>query len=414
MTSVITLKQSELLSTIHGSYPGINGDHHTSIFNESNGLPSLLHQTPSEGASSYGETQISRNSLGLDRDIIDIRRNGSSPFDLRAKTVEGLCQPFGSKFLPSLLLWDSKGQSFYGDILNSKYYYPYYVENKLLKQTVHQIANKIALSGTQVTVELGAGNMHKTALLLSVLDNFNIPLTYYALDVDPIELKASLNRLRARTELRNIQVRGLLGTYEDGSHWLGTAPETRHTRKALVWLGNSIANFTRDEASKVLGSFINNQTDENFSGVVLGVDGCRDEAMIECAYDTPGGQSRRWVKYALEAARQCLGPEAVELLDDDNWRFEGRWNPRTSRFESTLSAAKPMACTLEGNDITIKRGERVYVVESGKWTKADVAGIFAQQELVISDWWNYPEVDYGIYWLQRKQQISSGDPAFPL
>jgi len=326
--------------------------------------------------------------------IFDIRGKESSPQDLRAQCIQGLCQPSGSKSLPSLLLWDNKGQKLYADILKTTHYYPYRVENELLLQQNHDIAKKISSTGTEIMVELGAGNMQKTTLLLSALDALGLPLTYYALDVDQVELESSILALKARANLQNIKVHGLLGTYEDGARWLSTDDEIKSKRKMLLWLGNSIANRKMDEAGELLGSFIHPQDVHNISGFILGIDGCKDEPMLECAYDTPGGQSRKWVKYGLEAARNCLGPEAKELLDDDNWRFEGRWNPQNLRYENHLRAARSITCTIGENQISIRRGERVYVLGSSKWSMDEVSSIGAKEDLHIAKSWKSEEVDY--------------------
>lgn len=385
-------------------YNGQLSWHHHSTINMAGVLSTLLNVTVSQFQAFHPSSLTERTRFFFpsiqktlpvsDLSVFDIRGKGSSTQDLHAQCLEGLHRPFGAKFLPSLLLWDNKGQNLYANILETTHYYPYRVENDLLLQRNHDIARKIASTGTEMIVELGAGNMHKTILLLSALDGLGIPLTYYALDVDRVELESSVLGLKAQGNFRNITVHGLLGTYEDGARWLSTAEEVRNKRKTLLWLGSSLANCEPTEAGELLGSFIRPQQVHNLSGFILGIDGCKDETMIACAYDTPGGQSRRWVKYGLEAARNCLGPEADELLDDDNWRFEGRWNPENLRYENHLRAAKSVTCTIGDVEISIKRGERVYMVGSSKWSPDEVSSIGAKQDLHIAGQWKSAEVDY--------------------
>jgi len=399
MMTTVTPRRQEHLGQANGTYTSFPNDHLCSRFNESHRPASLGPWKPSIKVHEPAAALATATNLN-EKKIMDIRSN-STPFDLNAMSMEGLRQSYGSKFLPSLLLWDNKGQTLYHDILATKHYYPYHVEIELLQESAKQVAKKIVAAGSEAVIELGAGNMQKTGLLLSALDDLETPLTYYALDVDPIELKSSFDALAgARAKLRNIRFRGLVGTYDDGASWLHSAPEARNTRVALIWLGTTIANYTQREASNILGSFINHQTRQNISGIFFTADGCRDESLIVCAYDTPGGQSRRWIKHALEAARQYLGPEATELLDDDNWRVEGRWDPGTHRYENMLCAAKPLACTIGDTSISLQRGERVRVLVSGKWSKDDVADFGGQLGLEISGWWKYPEIEYSSYWLE--------------
>ena len=219
-------------------------------------------------------------------------------------------------------------------------------------------------------------------------------MIYYALDVDQGLLESSILGLKSRTNLQNIEIHGLLGTYEDGARWLSTAEEVRSKRKMFVWLGSSITNCELDEAGELLASFSNPNDAHNVSGFILGIDGCRDEFLINNAYDTPGGQSRRWVKYGLEAARKCLGPEAEDLFDEDKWEFAGRWNPEKLKYENFLRATRSMTCTIGDKRIFIKRGEGVYILGSSKWSADEVSLICGKQELHISESWKSDEVDY--------------------
>ncbi|KAK3937424.1 histidine-specific methyltransferase [Diplogelasinospora grovesii] len=339
--------------------------------------------------------------------IIDIRSSTASLLDsLDTMTLEGLRQPYGAKTMPSLLLWDEKGQDLYNEILASNQYYPYRVENELLKQRIDEIASTVASSSTDMVVELGAGNMTKTSLFLAALDKqLDTPLVYYALDVDQAQLESSIKTLKERTSLTFIEVRGLLGTYADGARWL-SRPESgmRHLRKTMVWLGNSIANYLQHEAGEVLGSFAHDPEDgspQNLAGFLLAVDGCQDAQLISHAYDVPTGQTRRWVRYGLEAAKRHLNdPEAERLLRDDNWRFMGRWEPERQRYENYFVATKDLNATIRGEEIHLKEGERVQILGSGKWTKSEVSRICSRQGLVVNEWWNSVELDYGVYWLQ--------------
>ncbi|KAK0636760.1 histidine-specific methyltransferase [Bombardia bombarda] len=336
--------------------------------------------------------------------IIDIRCSQASLLDsLDTQILEGLRQPHGSKSMPPLLLWDEKGQTLYDDILATQYYYPYRVENELLQQRIDDITATVASSRTDLVVELGAGNMSKTASFLASLDKYlDAPVMYYALDVDRSQLESSLSTLKERTNLHHIELRGLLGTYDDGAKWLA-GPETTNLRKTMVWLGNSIANFDQCEASDLMGSFAkapDTGVPQNLAGFLLAVDGCQDGTRIGLAYDVPSGESRRWVMYALEAAKRQLAgdgdtEEAERLFDVDNWGFEGRWEPELRRYQNYLVPIKRLEGTIRGQVISLEKGERVQVLGSGKWTKSDVSGISSKQGLDVRKWWSSTEVDYG-------------------
>ncbi|KAK3502418.1 histidine-specific methyltransferase [Neurospora crassa] len=365
-------------------------------------------------------------------DMIDIRSSSTSLLDtLDTQTLSSLLQPPGRKFLPSLLLWDEKGQSLYDSILATPSYYPYRVENTLLQEQISDIASTIASSTTDILVELGAGNLSKTALLLTALDRCldspssshsragNGKVVYYALDVDRSLLESSLAQLSKRTaNLHHIELRSLLGTYEDGARWL-SQPDLAPYRKTMVWLGNSIANLEKEEASDLLAKFTsssqnNNGMMQNLAGFLLGVDGCLDEEKVERAYNAPGGENRRWVLHALEAAGEQLhlhlGGES-EMFDAKNWRFEGRWDAGRQRYENYLVSLKRMEAVVKNGEkkVVLEEGEKVFVLGSGKWTARDVQGICEGPGLGLRRSWHSEGNDYGIYWLQPgKKRLDSG------
>ncbi|KAK4175403.1 histidine-specific methyltransferase [Triangularia setosa] len=351
-------------------------------------------------------------------DILDIRSSQESLLhNLDAKVLEGLCQPHGSKFLPSLLLWGERGQVLYDDVLASPEYYPYRVEDELLQQRVDDIARTVASTRTDMLIELGAGNMTKTAQFLSSLDrHLSSPLIYYALDVDQALLERSIVSLRQRVTFRHIQVRALLGTYDDGASWLASSAVAAY-RRTLLFLGSSIGNDEQDSAVKFLSSFTRapeTGVPQNVAGFLLAVDGCQDAAKIEAAYDVPGGYSRRWVKQALDYARELLGgdvdkAEVDRFFDDTNWRFEGRWLPERQRYQTYLATTCFLAAKIRGKAIELEEGERLPIISSGKWTRDTADSVCLQAGLNIETSWKNPEFDYNIYWLQPSlKRVDSG------
>lgn len=339
-------------------------------------------------------------------DVLDIRSSQESLLhNLDSKILEGLSQPQGSKSFPSLLLWGEKGQVLYDDVLEAPEYYPYRVEDELLQQRVDDIARTVASTGTDMLIELGAGNMTKTAQFLSAIDNYiSYPLVYYALDVDQALLERSIVALKRRVTFRHIEVRALFGTYDDGANWLAS-PEIAAYRRTLMFLGSSIGNDEQDAAVKFLSSFTQapeTGVPQNVAGFLLAVDGCQDAAKIEAAYDVPGGYSRRWVKQALEYARELLGEgidraEVDRIFDDNNWKFEGRWLPERQRYQTYLTTTCSLTATIRGQTITLEEGERVPIISSGKWTRETVDGVSLKAGLSIEKSWKNPEFDYREY-----------------
>ncbi|KAL2261063.1 hypothetical protein VTK26DRAFT_4734 [Humicola hyalothermophila] len=157
-------------------------------------------------------------------------------------------------------------------------------------------------------------------------------------------------------------------------------------------------------------------------------DGCQDGDVIERAYNLADGASRRWMTYAVEAARRRLrvvgggsddlrdgdgdgdeGDEVDRLLADRNWRFEGQWHPERQRYENYLVPTRRLVGTIRGYRIQIEEGERVALLQSGKWTESTLRRVGLEPGLEVGKSWRNAEFDYGVYWLQPSSSITSSD-----
>lgn len=152
--------------------------------------------------------------------------------------LTGLTQPYNKKILPNVLLYDAKGLQLFEQITYTHDYYLTNLEIDLLNQHADEMASWI--QDGAALIELGAGALRKTAILLDAIERQGKSITFYALDLDHSELVRTLAQLEGR--YRNITLCGLWGTYDDGRKWLASMQEHQ---KILLWLGSSIGNLSR-------------------------------------------------------------------------------------------------------------------------------------------------------------------------
>lgn len=98
--------------------------------------------------------------------VRDIRRQQCDATDPRSELVAGLVNSETERHIPSLLLWDEKGQKLFADITASHDYYTYRAELALLNQWNEDIFASVE-SGT-VIIELGAGYASQSACMATV------------------------------------------------------------------------------------------------------------------------------------------------------------------------------------------------------------------------------------------------------
>lgn len=82
-------------------------------------------------------------------------------------------------------------------------------------------------------------NLRKVNLLLRALEDAARSVDYYALDLSQQELERTLAQLPA---YKHVRAHGLLGTYDDGRHWL-KQPSNASRRKCILSLGSSVGEL---------------------------------------------------------------------------------------------------------------------------------------------------------------------------
>lgn len=147
-----------------------------------------------------------------------------------ADICDGLNKPKGEKTLPTILLYDERGLRLYDDITTkAPEYYLFAAEEQLLRDNGIEIV-RLMHGGSPVrngefVLELGAGALRKTSLLLKALAQASPvstepAVTYLALDLEKRELDRTLSFIASSDlgpELTNrVRIGGLCGTYDDG------------------------------------------------------------------------------------------------------------------------------------------------------------------------------------------------------
>ncbi|MCJ1351953.1 MAG: hypothetical protein MMC33_001937 [Icmadophila ericetorum] len=249
------------------------------------------------------------------------------------------------KTLASLLLWDDRGQDLFEEILSCQQYYPFRAEIELLER-----------------------NCQKTLLLLTALEAQRKPVAYFALDVAEDGLRLSLSSLLKQVSaFQYVTCHGLLGTYEDCVDFLNSDDARSRQHTIFLWLGNSIANMAKEEATHLLQRLLHWKSES--VEMLVSIDGCRNSDFILHAYDLLDQRSRAFVRNGLVNLNRVLGDI---VFQKDDWGFEGLWDPSVGEHRSYHVAKKAMSLQIVGKDVCIEERERVLAVTSAKWRSADV------------------------------------------
>ncbi|ESZ94290.1 hypothetical protein SBOR_5326 [Sclerotinia borealis F-4128] len=296
---------------------------------------------------------------------------------------------------PSLLLWDEYGLSVYEKITNSKDYYPSRVEAEVLRDNVDSIISTIAPNS--VILELGSGSLHKTGILLSALAAAKTPIDYYALDVSASSVSQSLSDLRTRlNHSPHVQCHPLILTYADSIQWLMDTPSLHNRDIHILWLGSSIANESPKEISTLFTGFAHAFRHSGLRSLrfLVGADGCKERELVQNAYDTRDGLSRKFVLNVLTNANRAL---EVDVFEEGKWAFSGEWEEGSEQYRTSIVAVETQKLILGEEEVTVNEGEKVTVIVSRKVGRMDMEGWCKGTGVELGKVWTHAKVDYSFF-----------------
>jgi len=153
------------------------------------------------------------------------------------------------KSLPCRFLYDSRGSRLFEAICDLPEYYPTRVEWQILADCADEIARD--LPDPVALVELGSGAAAKTRLLIEALLARDEELVFVPIDISRSMLVASSRELL--DDYPELEIRAIEAEYEAGLERLNDRKvHGGDAARLILWLGSSIGNFDRREASALL------------------------------------------------------------------------------------------------------------------------------------------------------------------
>lgn len=217
-------------------------------------------------------------------------------------------------------------------------------------------------------------------------------LKYYALDCSSAELSRSLTHLK-RTFLpgSGIECHGLLGDYEDGLSWLSETSKNCPGPTTVLWLGNSIGNFSSSGAVAFLAHFRQRYKNPNLQFIV-GVDGCRDMAEIERCYHPDRPETRHFLLNGLDRANSVLATSCFHRRD---WGCQGSFDSSDNSWQQFYVARRDLVLDVAGTSIAVAKDERILAIRSAKWSQLEVETIAERAGFQMTRSWLNEDLSYG-------------------
>lgn len=145
------------------------------------------------------------------------------------------------KILQAKYFYDDEGRKIFQQITQYEDYYPTRIEFQILDAIKNELAELIDEDETDI-VELGAGDGHKTRLIIDGFLNRNSRENYYPIDISEEAMLMLKNNIR---EHDNLECHGIVAQYSEG---LKLVSEKSKKKQLVLFLGSNIGNFDRAQS----------------------------------------------------------------------------------------------------------------------------------------------------------------------
>jgi dimethylhistidine N-methyltransferase len=278
--------------------------------------------------------------------------------------------------------YDELGCALYGAICRLPEYYPTRTEIALFQAQRGEIASAIG-PGRQF-VDLGAGDCCKARGWLPFLS----PTRYVAVDIAIQEITAALDRLAP--DFPGLE---FVGVATDFSRALELEGILADSPALFFYPGSSIGNFTPAEARRFLARIRQYCTERPGSSLLIGVDGKKEKAVLDAAYDDALGVTAAFNRNALRHLNARFGFD----FDVDGFAHVGFYNESEGRIEMHLESVREQAVLIDGQERRFRRGERIHPENSYKYSPAEFEAVLRDAGFASIRRWDAAGVAYHVF-----------------
>ncbi|HEX5628043.1 MAG TPA: L-histidine N(alpha)-methyltransferase [Usitatibacteraceae bacterium] len=309
-----------------------------------------------------------------------LNRLAFDPEGERRELLAGLLRNPAS--IPPKYFYDELGCALYGAICRLPEYYPTRTEVALFQARRLEIAEAIG-PGRQF-VDLGAGDCCKAKGWLPVLD----PSRYVAVDIAIHEITAALDRLAP--DFPGLE---LVGVATDFARALELDGVLADSPALFFYPGSSIGNFTPAEARVFLARIRHYCVARPGSSLLIGVDGKKEKALLDAAYDDALGVTAAFNRNMLRHLNVKFGLG----FDVNGFAHVGFYNEAEGRIEMHLESLREQAVLLDGQERRFAKGERIHTENSYKYDPAEFEQVLSDAGFASIRRWDAAGVAYSVY-----------------
>ena len=273
--------------------------------------------------------------------------------------------------LQSVYFYDDAGSALFEQITQLPEYYLTRTEHAILKEHADEIISPV-LGQPVCLVDLGAGDGHKTRILLERMHELGVDVRYTPVDVSAAALWDSEQRIQR--ELPWLRVDPIHDDYIAG---LTRVREAQEGRKLLVlWLGSSIGNFTPGQATAMLSGLAG--ACDPSDTLLIGFDLLKDPDVLVAAYADSQGVTAQF-NYNLLTR---INRELEGNFDPREFAHHATFAPDRSAMESYLLSRRRQVVQVAGERFEFEAWEPIQTETSCKYSDRQIDGLLSASGLV--------------------------------
>ncbi len=202
--------------------------------------------------------------------------------DFALDVLHGLSE--SRKRLFSRYFYDDEGSRIFQKITELEEYYPTSCEREILEYHKSMISS--LLQGSRFNlVELGAGDGHKTKILIHQFLEDKCDFRYMPVDISEAAMRILAESMEK--EFEELEIHGIIAEYFESIRWL---TQVSRERNVILFMGSNIGNFTKADARTFLRELWNVLNPGDL--VIIGFDLKKDIDVMDRAYNDSKGVTR--------------------------------------------------------------------------------------------------------------------------
>ncbi len=296
------------------------------------------------------------------------------------------------KSISAKYFYDDIGSEIFQKITQHPDYYPTSTEFSILQKISADLPAIIHEAEIDI-IELGAGDGHKSELIINGFLGNDCKVNFYPIDISEKAMQLLDENLSMN---ENLYIHGIVADYFQGLNHL---KKISSNRKLVLFLGSNIGNFNKAQTDAFLTQL---EASLNIGDYVLiGFDLKKAISILNRAYNDSDGLTRAFNLNLLVRMNRELGAH----FDVSAFEHYGFYHPVLGAMESYLISLKDQTVTIDaaGQDFHFKKHEAIHLEYSHKFSTTGITKLATRNGFEITELFS----DHRDYFIDALWKVTS-------